>query len=298
MDYKRFLLRRAFKIYPAFYALILITALRKYLFNEGLSRKALAGELLFIQNYTGGLWHHTWSLAVEEHFYIALIVVFYGLIKFSKNSGTLKDPFRAFPTCFLLTAILCQSLRILNLLTHEEYSHGTFLFGTHIRIDSLMYGSLLAYLWYFRNLKSSIKHIPSQLLLAVGIISLSPAFIYPLEEYPLMSVIGVVGLYFGSGCILLAAIRLAFSGNPILRLMGYLGSASYSIYLWHLAVGKWGWSLAVQLGLPNRYSLYVPFYLFGSIAFGCILNKILETPILLLRDRMIPSAKPIQTSTL
>ena len=29
-------------------------------------------NLLFVQNYTGYQWPHSWSLAIEEHFYLAL----------------------------------------------------------------------------------------------------------------------------------------------------------------------------------------------------------------------------------
>ena len=67
----RFLVRRAFKIYPAFWVLIAVTvAVRLFRSHPDLSSRNLVNELLFIQNYGFGLWGHTWSLAVEEHFYL------------------------------------------------------------------------------------------------------------------------------------------------------------------------------------------------------------------------------------
>lgn len=65
----RFLIRRGFKIYPAFYVFIALTC--------GLSttRPWLPVEVFWLQSYwvpTKTIWGHTWSLAVEEHFYLLL----------------------------------------------------------------------------------------------------------------------------------------------------------------------------------------------------------------------------------
>ena len=75
VNLSRFYLRRALKIYPSVYLLLALTYL---LFTAALgwaqvSNTAL-GDLLLSQNYLGGLWGHTWSLAVEEHFYLLLPV--------------------------------------------------------------------------------------------------------------------------------------------------------------------------------------------------------------------------------
>ncbi len=70
---KRFLIRRGFKIYPLFYSLTIITLLTNYFLGDipHIKRPELnttLNEIFFIQNYSFGLWAHTWSLAVEEHF--------------------------------------------------------------------------------------------------------------------------------------------------------------------------------------------------------------------------------------
>jgi len=67
---KRFLIRRGFKIYPPFWVLIGATVVMRCWFEKtGIQWSNLVGELLFLQNYYDCLWGHTWSLAVEEHFY-------------------------------------------------------------------------------------------------------------------------------------------------------------------------------------------------------------------------------------
>src|SRR5438094_1957785 len=67
-----FYIRRGLKIYPAFYTLIFFTVAVILIQHMSLSRRQALDEVLFLQNYFAGLWPHTWSLAVEEHFYILL----------------------------------------------------------------------------------------------------------------------------------------------------------------------------------------------------------------------------------
>src|SRR6266536_4891341 len=72
----RFYVRRGLKIYPAFYAFLAMTAVAGSVWPgftpAPLTRAHALAEMLFLQSYWMGIWGHTWSLAVEEHFYIAL----------------------------------------------------------------------------------------------------------------------------------------------------------------------------------------------------------------------------------
>src|SRR5690349_6303271 len=70
----RFLLRRGFKIYPQFYLMIGLTALIARWDGHPVSGRQITAEALFVQNYFQGFWIHSWSLAIEEHFYILLAI--------------------------------------------------------------------------------------------------------------------------------------------------------------------------------------------------------------------------------
>jgi peptidoglycan/LPS O-acetylase OafA/YrhL len=72
LDIKRFFIRRGFKIYPAFYVLIAATVIAGIITHEPVRKDALFSELFFIQNYLPMLWVHTWSLGIEEQFYLTL----------------------------------------------------------------------------------------------------------------------------------------------------------------------------------------------------------------------------------
>jgi peptidoglycan/LPS O-acetylase OafA/YrhL len=93
IDVRRFLFRRAWKIYPAFWLMIGLT-LFVQVFIKPLpagppTLQATLAEFMFVQNYVPGLWGHTWSLAVEEHFYILLAVLF-GLLAKRKKPFPLR----------------------------------------------------------------------------------------------------------------------------------------------------------------------------------------------------------------
>jgi peptidoglycan/LPS O-acetylase OafA/YrhL len=58
VNIKRFLIRRGFKIYPSFWALIAATVLYDWHHFGGIPASWKWG-LLFVQNYFGALWNHT-----------------------------------------------------------------------------------------------------------------------------------------------------------------------------------------------------------------------------------------------
>jgi peptidoglycan/LPS O-acetylase OafA/YrhL len=282
VDLKTFLIRRAFKIYPAFWVLILFTMCLKGL---PIWNRQVIAELLFVQNYFPRLWNHTWSLAVEEHFYIAIAVLF-GAWSYYKPHHN----FAAIPKMFIITAIVCLCFRIANLYIYDEYSNLTHMFATHLRIDSLAFGVLLSYYYHFEHLEQRIRFIPSWALLTAGILLLSPAFVFPSETTWWIPVFGLILFYVGSGLILLAALRLKSSLSPGLQWIGILGAASYSIYLWHMPTNRYGWRLfGILTGVTENVWVYLIVYIGGSLIVGLVMSRLVEFPVLLIRDRYFPS---------
>jgi len=58
-----------------FYLLLFSTLVFCAIDARQITLRAALGEFFFVQNYLGGLWGHTWSLAVEEHFYLILLLL-------------------------------------------------------------------------------------------------------------------------------------------------------------------------------------------------------------------------------
>jgi peptidoglycan/LPS O-acetylase OafA/YrhL len=300
LDLKRFLFRRGFKIYPAFYVMILVTIGVNLLTGHSMTPRAMIAEFLFFQNYLGGLWEHTWSLAVEEHFYFGIAILCFVVLRTSNRSRSAADPFWVIPLVFAATALLCQGFRIANLFIFEHYSNRWYLFGTHLRIDSLMFGVLLSYLWHFRNLRARIERLPTTALLAVGMLLLAPAFVFELEQFKFVPVFGVVLFYLGSGFMVLASLRLTGAANRLAAILASLGAASYSIYLWHMPVMTWGWTWLSKIPAVRGFHWYLASCVIGSLTFGWVMSKLIEWPILRIRDRWFPStvrrAEPEQSA--
>lgn len=284
VNIKRFLIRRGFKIYPAFWLFLVFTLMMQHFLGQGKSTKQVLGEILFLQNYLGGVWNHTWSLAVEEHFYIGLALLVAWMVAANR-----VQPFRRMPAVFALVAVFCLGCRIANLAVYPEYSHRAYLFGTHIRIDSLMFGVLLSYLWSFRDFQNRTARIPSFALIAIGGMLLSPAFAFQLETNKWISIVGVIFFYLGAGVLVIAALRWETSELRAIRVVAGLGAASYSIYLWHMPVATWGhWFVTRMIGYDS-YLLYLCDAIIGACVYGWVLNRLIENPVLKLRDRFFPS---------
>jgi len=112
--------------------------------------------------------------------------------------------------------------------------------------------------------------------------------VYPLETNWPMSVFGSVSLYLGSGCLVLAAIRLQRSDSVLLRLAGTLGGASYSVYLWHVPIARWLIALLARVPGVDQGPPLLLMYVSGCFALGYLMSRLVESPALRLRDRLFP----------
>jgi len=290
VDLRKFSIRRFFKLYPPLLLLIVATVLVALAEGEGVRVRQTVSELLFLQNYGGALWNHTWSLAVEVHFYAILVVVI-GLCLMSR--GQAENPFRRIPLMFLMVAVFCLLARAGFAYVLQMTEHKWLTFGTHARVDSLMFGVLLGYLWHFRGLKERTSRIPAWFLLLCGAGLVAPAFIFDHERYIVMKVVGFTVLYVGSGVLLLAFLRIPSSENSALAACAVLGAASYSIYLWHMPVNWWLWAwFSEWCGITHvtHFGIYLIFYIAVSLALGLWLNKLVEVPSLKIRERLFPSS--------
>jgi peptidoglycan/LPS O-acetylase OafA/YrhL len=237
----------------------------------------ILSECFFVQNYGPALFPQTWSLAVEEHFYL-LLPLFLLLIRTEA-----KDPFKGLPAKFLIVTLLLTAARLLNADLRPVFHYKTHLFPTHLRIDSLFFGVLLGYFyqWYKEQLWSVVarSRFPLGLLACVAPI---PAMFLSFDSAPFLSTLNPNLLYLGFGALLLLALRYSPKFAPV----EWIGKQSYTIYLWHIPVRFFG------LGwLPARTNpaLHLLLYFSLSIMVGALAAKLIETPCLALRNRLFPS---------
>ena len=290
IDIRRFYVRRFFKIYPPLVALIAATVGVRYALGSPPSPRQTISELLLCQNYAGSLWNHTWSLALECHFY-----VFLGLLanRLVHREPRTDNPFRIFVILFPAVAIGCLAARIITSSIFDGFNYKWFLFGTHVRLDSLMCGVALRYLSHFHGLQQVASRVPWWALAASAAALMSPAFLFELEDHKSVSVFGPVAFYLSSSLLVLLATRVDSTPHLALKSLASLGAISYSVYLWHMPVNAWLWPTACKLAGANHESnpcLYLTFYITCSFVTGYILNRVIEAPSQYCRDALFPSS--------
>jgi len=288
----RFLLRRALRIYPAFYVFLAFIVLVPWLRGHGIPMVPTIGEILFLQNYVGARQPHTWSLAVEEHFY--LLLGLYVCVLGSAAAGS--NRLRLLPRHFAAVASIALLLRVANAALYP-YSTRTHVTPTHLRLDALFFGVLLAYLFHFdrERLLAAVER-RRWLLRSAVVCFVLPALIWPVS-HPLIHTIGFTMLSLAAvACVLLAMSAPDSPPGYLSRLLAAIGLYSYSIYLWHFAVRSYVMPQLALRGWSLGYLGDLAIYTTGSIAVGIAAARLVEIPVLELRDRWIPRPARVRTT--
>lgn len=288
LDIKRFLIRRGFKIYPSFWVLLAATCFAALFVDVHFSRSGLVGEFFFVQNYAPHFWEHTWTLAVEEHFYIALCILFFALLKF-KNAA--KNPFAAVPKIFVFLTAVCLMLRLLTAY-FLPFGYERNIEPTHLRLDSLFFGVFISYLWHFKDFSENefVKRHKFSIGLA-GVALLLPAFLFDFNDtHVWLATVGLSMFYLGGGMLLVFALKTDFSKLPFAAFFAYAGTFSYSIYLWNAPV-QYFLSKTIRVSETDgsgRWFLYAAVYLTATFVVGVSMSKLIEYPLLKIRNKYFP----------
>lgn len=285
ISFPRFFVRRGLKIYPAFYALLATTLLVTTLQGRVLSPLGVFGELVFLQNYVGMLWWHTWSLAVEEHFYVLLPALLVLLERFASR----ERPFRSLPIVIALVSVACLGWRFLNARA-PAFDYRANVFPSHLRFDSLFFGVLLSYVFHetpelFRSLSERFR----PLFLGAAVLLLAPAFVWDVETSFWLPTAGLSGLYLGCGLLLWALLPRPEPEGRGARFLAFLGARSYATYLWHLPVALWGVRALDRIVPTLGFGLSMTVFVVGSFGAGIVTYELVERRFLDVRDRLFPS---------
>jgi peptidoglycan/LPS O-acetylase OafA/YrhL len=264
IDVKRFWIRRWMRTLPAYYSVLTYTIVQQYLTKENFSFPF--SHLIFLQNYEENLTLFTvsWSLSVEEQFYLVIAPLVVGLTKLGKHYRTLILVLLLFlPTVF------------------REIEWYDSLKETHVRWDCCVMGVLLANIYYsYRNLWTKLVNVAVPLATVSLLIYLSFYYFrwFPNEYISDPSKLALAFL-FGTWIIWAHKIHVHFNKH-INSAVYYVSTRSYAIYLLHPD------ALAVTARLIPEY--HFVFYI--SLAFGisCVVSealyRIVEKPIMNMRS--------------
>jgi len=319
LDVGRFLIRRGFKIWPSYYVayggMTLLAGARLLFYGEdgqvSIVAESAVWNALFLQNYVSCvLWPHSWSIAVEEHFYIVLSVVLFFLVAFSTGGAWRRKLVGISLGVVVLTPLWRAGLwgwGADGVLDQRGVLFWKDLYYTsHYRGDSLCVGILCGYLFrYHRAVAERLAGFKT-----VGMILLSMSFILPgvwvLEDHWFCSGPGFTIIAIGFGWLVLAAAVypdagrfMKFGVGKVLGVFAKLGFFSYTVYLAHSVVfGVPGvdWLRRRIIRWVDHHSVDEVVWLIDigyfwslSIIFGILLARFVEWPFLRLRTRFYPS---------
>ena len=275
----RFYTRRAWKIYPPFYLMLTFTYLYvRFGIGWKMPDSMIFREMLFIQNYCSAYWNHTWSLAVEEHFYIALPLLLWA---FQRANRLAVNPFRFLPPLIAGVLVVEFVSRLINFVC-IPYGERTHQFPTHLRLDGLFFGVLLAYLYHYRSF-SPLRPWRYALIAVGSLVAATPPYICNgMDLY--YNTLGFTQEYLGSGAVLTGVMLCEIPRTRITGLLATLGSYSYSIYLWHMAAIFW-----VTPYIDAPWGVSAAYYLIAAFTLGIAAAWAWELPTLKIRDRYFPS---------
>ncbi len=274
VNLRRFYVRRSLKIYPAFLALVVFYAPVEKLIGTRFSWRGLLCELLFLQNYLWRIFNHTWSLAIEEHFYLLIGVTILYL--------SARRALAVLPAIAFSVFLLCLAGRVVTFLAFGSIN----ISATHLRMDSLAAGVLLAWI---REFRPAIFMRVSPRWLSVAAAMLAPLFWFE-PESSFYSTAGFTLNYLGFGIILVFALNNEkwLCNQGIVSILAGLGALSYTTYLWHMPVKRLFSFLRQQSVLDLGWSGELLAYVVVSFAVGLLMAYLSERPALAFRDRVMP----------
>lgn len=230
-----FYMRRFLRIFPIYYLTIFVL----FAINWSPTRKYIVYLLTYTTNFISSFsidveplvtFVHTWSLSVEEQYYI-IIPILILTIKHTKKLAFI----------FILTGVISRVLFYIFL--HEPIFEKAIVFFTTSCFDAFGLGLLLAYLKNSdaKLLQNNLKKFTSAFIILLLLYSImlivlfynSTSFIMVMDRF-VFSLIATFMI--GFACFDLYPMFIQnFLSNKI---MTYIGKISYGIYLYHYFLSK------------------------------------------------------------
>lgn len=293
VSFKDFYMRRSLRIFPAYYAFLLVSISWDLFRGNDDIHEAILPGLFYFMNYHNALEGHSssslahlWSLAIEEQFYLLWPVLFLFLM------GKGKQYAIGFLVVVSIVVMLWRSFSFSVLDFGTSYAYNAF----DTRFDNLAIGCALAFLVEKKRFLVIFNSASRQFwmpLIPLLLLFLSRQIDNPDYAYGPAFTIDALLL----AVLLVQLIRLSHGrfwkwlNHPV---SVYLGIISYPIYLWHM----WG----IQAG--NKLNFLPEWMQFAAgVLISCVLAAasyhILEKRFLAIKHRYEGArAKPRELSAM
>lgn len=285
---KQFYLRRWMRTLPLYYVVLVLSLIADSILHKNLNFHL--SHFVFLQNFNATereFFKVSWSLAIEEWFYLLLPLLFLCYVKIANTS---KKLFRV----LLITICCIFLLRFFVILTYH-LSFDTLRIFVPLRFDSLLIGVLLAAVKV--HYKKSYQLLATKKLFFTAVFLMLINMVYFLYIYlhsqlstsVLFTSIGftVTSLLFA--CFIPFSEKSAFlnvlipKNKIVYKTITTVSVLSYSLYLLHLEI----FTLCI-LSFQGRISPFFIFLIAGFVTYfsSFAAHKIIEKPIMDLRDKL------------
>lgn len=288
----KFWKRRWFRTLPNYFLILIVLLIIGYFYTEGFTLTDKYKYFIFTQNLFSEhprFFGEAWSLSIEEWFYLLLpLFIFTGtrVLKLSVNKSLLFTAIAIIVGVTLFRYYRFETLEIESRYVWDK----TFRRQVFTQLDSLMFGVIGAYIFYFFK-EYWVKF--KKVLLVLGIL-LFLVVRYNWLKFDPLGLFYCVFSFTGNSLatlFLLPYLSTLKSGKGILfKVITYISLISYSIYLinsnlMRFIINSIDWTALEQF---NGYAfLLVRFfvYLFLTILISLLLYKYFELPMMNLRDK-------------
>jgi peptidoglycan/LPS O-acetylase OafA/YrhL len=278
IDLPQFYRRRALRLLPALIAVLtVIVALDLIVGSQAGYRRPALFALFYVANWAiiGGVdFHHinhTWSLAIEEHFYLLWPLTLVLVLRNHEKKILLWIA--------VAGAVASWGLRVS--LWASGASLPRIIYATDTRLDSLLIGCIFAIVGW-----QSIQRVPH---VVTGAALATFAIVIVIPDHWFQFAIGftavpVATVIIIAGCLTSRGAWTVLGHRPLAP----IGRISYGLYLWHLPI--YGFVFKYGAGLPRAAQSIGAVLL--SFAVASLSFRFVERPFLRLKRRRTGSAAP------
>jgi peptidoglycan/LPS O-acetylase OafA/YrhL len=276
--------RRWFRTLPNYYLILLINILLIYC---GITSGNIEGYsysfLFFLQNFSKGdlpFYWESWSLTIEEWFYLTLPLCILVLRQFLSKQKTIL-----WSIILLLTIPFIYRVSISHITTNSFYMWDVLFRKTVLtRLDAIIYGVLAAYIKFYHSVFWT-KHRNAMFIAGIAVTILRINLVFPFDHF-FSKTIAFNLTSIGAMLLLPKADSIkSFKYQVIGKSITYISIISYSLYLVNLGLVE----QVITYNFPpqnprEQVCLYIIFWV-ATFVISALIYKFYEKPMMDLRDK-------------
>jgi len=282
VDLAEFYAKRARRLLPALLVVLLATLAASLWFYAPIDQLPIAsdsravalhyGNVLFARGAVdyhsadGNPFLHTWSLAVEEQFYVIWPLLFVLIARGYGGKNSVTKP-------LLLAVSVAGAVSFALCLWLTRVSQPWAFFGMPTRIWEFALGGIATLALSRTSEWTARSGLALQLggLIAIGIAAASyhDAMPYP-GVAAVLPALGTVAVLVGGHCAPIGVVSRALGA----RLLQWFGGVSYSWYLWHWPLVGIGAAIDWEIGVVGKLAWSA-----GALVLAMITRRFIEEPI-------------------